>query len=144
MTAPRVQRIAAYLVCIDERDRLLLCRLTQRTGRPGAWTLPGGGVEFGEHPEAAALRELKEETGLVGRLGELLCVDSYAGPVLDEDGTELEMHRIRLVYRADVDDAPLRHEVGGTSDLAQWFSRAETEQLDLVEVGLLGMRLAWV
>ena len=45
------QRVAAYVVCTDAEDRLLLCRLTALTARPGAWTLPGGGVEFGEHPE---------------------------------------------------------------------------------------------
>ena len=28
-------------------------------GRVGAWTLPGGGLEFGEHPDAAAVRELE-------------------------------------------------------------------------------------
>jgi 8-oxo-dGTP diphosphatase len=30
----------------------------------GYWALPGGKIEFGEHPEETALRELKEESGL--------------------------------------------------------------------------------
>ena len=57
-------------------SRLLLCRLSDITERPGWWTLPGGGIDFGEHPEAGALRELHEETGLIGRIVELLAVDS--------------------------------------------------------------------
>jgi len=46
----RVQRVAAYNVCVDDADRLLLCRLSGITEAPGSWTLPGGGIDFGEHP----------------------------------------------------------------------------------------------
>jgi ADP-ribose pyrophosphatase YjhB (NUDIX family) len=144
VTPPRVQRIAAYVVCTDDQDRLLLCRLTQLTNRPGAWTLPGGGVEFGEHPEAAALRELEEETGLTGKLGALVGVSSTTGPVRDEEGATFEMHRIRLLYRADITGGTMRFEVGGSTDRAQWFARQDIDGLDLVEVGILGARLAWV
>ena len=38
------QRVAAYNVCLDERSRLLMCRLSDITERPGFWTLPGGGM----------------------------------------------------------------------------------------------------
>jgi ADP-ribose pyrophosphatase YjhB (NUDIX family) len=135
--------VASYVVCTDEEQRLLLCRLTELTNRPGWWTLPGGGVEFGEHPEAAALRELDEETGLKGRLGELLCVDSMTGPVRADDGANIEMHRIRFVYAAKIVGGELRHETGGTSDRAQWFTQPECAEIDLADVASLGVRLAW-
>ena len=48
----------------DDEGRILLARLSAIEVDVGAWTLPGGGVDFGEHPDAAAIRELEEETGL--------------------------------------------------------------------------------
>lgn len=45
--------------------------------RAGAWCLPAGFMEFGETPEACALRELEEETGIRGRLLRLFGV--YTG-----------------------------------------------------------------
>lgn len=36
----------------------------ERTDTPGAWQMPQGGIDRGETPEAAALRELEEETGV--------------------------------------------------------------------------------
>jgi 8-oxo-dGTP pyrophosphatase MutT (NUDIX family) len=75
----RVTRVAAYAVCADERRRILLCRIAPGStrDRDGWWTLPGGGVDHGEHPSDAVLRELREETGLAGEVVELLEVDSW-------------------------------------------------------------------
>ena len=67
------RRAAAYVVCRDEADRLLLTRFVS-AGHPdsGMWTLPGGGMDWGESAEAAAHRELAEETGLTATLGSVL------------------------------------------------------------------------
>ena len=138
----RVQRVAAYNVCLDAHERLLLVRLSGLTERPGSWTLPGGGIEFGEHPEDAARRELLEETGLEGQIVELLAVDSIAHPIL-VDGAPHDYHSVRIVYRTDVADRALRDEVGGSTDRAAWCTPGAIDALPLVEMGRLGVRLAY-
>ncbi len=138
----RVQRVAAYNVCVDAQHRLLVCRLSSITEAAGSWTLPGGGVEFGEHPEQTALRELREETGLHGHIVELLTVDSIRRRATDADG-EHDYHAVRIVYRTDADAGELKHEAFGSTDLAAWCTRAELDALQLVEMGKLGVRLAY-
>jgi 8-oxo-dGTP diphosphatase len=67
--------------------------LLVRRGRPpslGAWSLPGGAQELGETAEAAARRELAEETGLV--VGPLLLVANVDSIHRDPDG------RVRYHY----------------------------------------------
>jgi ADP-ribose pyrophosphatase YjhB (NUDIX family) len=63
-------------VLLHERGQVLLVR-RRYDPRAGAWCLPAGFMEYGETPRHCALRELREETGLRGRLGDLFGV--YAG-----------------------------------------------------------------
>ena len=58
------RRIAAYGLCRDDEGRVLLVRASERSANAGRWFLPGGGVEHGEHPADAVVREFAEETGL--------------------------------------------------------------------------------
>jgi 8-oxo-dGTP diphosphatase len=136
------QRIAAYNVIINEQGQLLLVRLSDMTEAPGAWTLPGGGIDFGEHPEAGAIRELSEETGLRGRIVELLTVDSAHHMSHDAQG-QYDYHSVRIVYRTEVESAALVHETDESTDMAQWFSFEELDEITLVAMGALGARYAF-
>src|ERR1043165_5710521 len=60
----RITRPAAYGLLWRD-GKVLLCRTSPGHLGVGRWTLPGGGIVFGEAPEAGAIREVEEETGLI-------------------------------------------------------------------------------
>ena len=67
--------LGAFAVISDERGRVLVCR---RRDKP-LWNLPGGGVQAGEMPDEAAIRETLEETGLEVRIDRLTGVYGKVG-----------------------------------------------------------------
>jgi 8-oxo-dGTP diphosphatase len=61
---PWVSRPASRLVCLDPDDRILLLHWRDPMDGFQLWEPPGGGVEAGETPYDAVVREWREETGL--------------------------------------------------------------------------------
>ncbi len=53
------------LLADDDGKHILLKRSMNSKGNPGKWELPGGKVDDGESLEAALVREVEEETGLI-------------------------------------------------------------------------------
>jgi 8-oxo-dGTP diphosphatase len=96
-TCPRCGFIAyrnpapACGVLITRNGRVLLARRAHEP-RLGAWGIPAGFMEYGEHPETTAVREVREETGLVVKLRGLFGV--YAGR--DDPRTRA----VLILYRA--------------------------------------------
>ncbi len=135
-------RVAAYAV-VERRGKLLLTHW--RRGHLHGWTLPGGGLEPGEDPRDAVVREVLEETGLEARVGKLIGVDSRV-MVREEvpEGTDPELHTIRIIYRATVKDGPLRNEVGGSSDEARWVSIRDVKGLRTLSLVQAAMRMAGI
>jgi 8-oxo-dGTP pyrophosphatase MutT (NUDIX family) len=66
VNAEPIIRPAVRVLLLDPRDRVLLVHHVDPETGLEWWGAPGGGIRPGESPEAAALRELAEETGLVG------------------------------------------------------------------------------
>lgn len=124
---PRRQRVAAYAVVLRQRAgtvEILLSRLAPRISRGEMWTLPGGGVDHGEDPRDALVREIHEETGLAAAIGERARVYSAHMPRAPRDGQLVDAHAIRIVYDGWVaPDAPAPRVVevdGSTVDAAWW------------------------
>lgn len=67
MSASRLLLVAACAL-IDADGRILLSQRPPGKSLAGLWEFPGGKVEPGETPEAALIRELQEELGIVTRV----------------------------------------------------------------------------
>lgn len=131
-------RVAAYAVCLEE-DRLLLARYVSPDGAQRHWTLPGGKIEHTEDPFDAVVREVAEETGYQIEVEQLLGVDSRPRHVEWGSSGGTELHSMGIFYRVRVTGGELRHEIGGSTDLAQWIPAAEVPRLEravVIDVGL--------
>jgi 8-oxo-dGTP diphosphatase len=107
VSAP-VPTVAVGLVARDRHGRLLLVRRGNPPAK-GSWSLPGGRVEAGETLAEAAARELREETGLVARIGEVAGVVERIGEGYHYVIADLwaELDDPEPVAASDVDDAIL-------------------------------------
>jgi 8-oxo-dGTP diphosphatase len=79
--APTTPLLTVDVVVLLADDRVVLVR---RRNPPPGWAIPGGFVDVGEPVEAAAVREIREETGLAVTLTDLLGV--YSDPRRDPRG----------------------------------------------------------
>jgi ADP-ribose pyrophosphatase YjhB (NUDIX family) len=107
--------------------KVLLVRRGNEPGR-GKWSLPGGRIRFGERSEEAALREMREETGLEVRLRRVVdVVDVFWR---SERGELLE-HFVIVDFEAEVIGGELRPADDALD--ARWFSPEELKGLEMTE-----------
>uniref|UniRef100_UPI0030EDA008 NUDIX hydrolase n=1 Tax=Aquipuribacter hungaricus TaxID=545624 RepID=UPI0030EDA008 len=113
-----VTRLAAYALLHPSADdgpgdRVVLVEASRRSDLAGRWFLPGGGVDHGEHPDEAVVREVAEETGLQVRP---VALRQVLTDVLDLPHRGVRLHTVRLVYDVEVLGGTLRTEVDGSSE----------------------------
>jgi 8-oxo-dGTP diphosphatase len=101
------------LATTDERPRVLLIR-RKRDPFAGRWALPGGFVDVNEALDAAARRELHEETGLDVKHIEQM--HAFGDPGRDPRG-----HVVSVVYLARVDRAHFQPVAADDAAEAKWF-----------------------
>jgi 8-oxo-dGTP diphosphatase len=125
----KIRRVGAYGLFRDGQGRVLLARNSDASEFPGLWGLPGGGVEQGEHPDDAVVREFREETGFEVRVAGLRLVTSDVARLPSSGDLE---HTDRIIYDVVPYGGNLRNEVGGTTDLVDWAGPAELESWPLM------------
>jgi ADP-ribose pyrophosphatase YjhB (NUDIX family) len=141
--APGRTRLGAYSICLDDEGRILLARLSAIEVDVGAWTLPGGGVDFGEHPDAAAVRELQEETGLDGEIEEVAGIFSHVYRSSRFAGGG-DLHFLGIVYRMRILGGELRDEIDGSTDTSAWFAPEDLAGIRLVELAAYAVGLTYL
>lgn len=116
------QRAAAYAVVISDRG-LLATTFSALTAAGGRWGLPGGGIDPGEQPADAAVREVHEETSQDVEAEGLAYVDTDHWIGRSPRGVIEDYHAVRLVYRArcPAPTDPVVLDVGGTTETARWI-----------------------
>src|SRR5260370_13865337 len=123
---PEIPLVGVGAIIIEDSRVLLVKRA--HPPLQAQWSIPGGVLEVGELVREAAVREAREETGLIVETGELLGVYDR---VLRNSDQRVQYHYVLIDF--------LCHRVGGelvaASDAAEvcWFTREGLPALNLAE-----------
>ncbi|MCA0306125.1 MAG: NUDIX domain-containing protein [Actinobacteria bacterium] len=115
------QRLAAYGIVLSERG-LLATQFSDRTAVPGLWGLPGGGIDPGESPSRALVREVVEESGQELEISHLLDIQTDHWIGRSPSRVVEDFHAVRIIYAASCPTPtdPVVHDHGGTTAAAAW------------------------
>ena len=130
---PRLRRATVRLLVVDPDGRMLLFRDSDPNLDGSWWITPGGGIDPGETEAAAAVRELREETGheigghqLVGPLARRRVLHGYTDRVLDQD----DVFYLVRTPAFEVSTAGYTEEEKVTMLGHRWWTRAELATTD--------------
>ncbi len=119
MTSTQQFPILAASICLRRGSDVLLVQRGKEPGL-GKWAFPGGKVKWGETAAAAALRELREESGLTATIGPLIGLYDIIHP---------NFHFAIACYFASAPQGELQ---AGTDAVdARWVHIAELSSLPL-------------
>ena len=134
-----IHRVVSKVVIINPRGEVLMAKVS-RGFFTGCWTLPGGFVDYGEHPREAAVREALEELGLVIEIPNPLNSQDKMGD--GEDGAIVQakifndegINWVSFTYKCNTDlggqeICPKDDEI----EEARWFTKEEALRVAVSE-----------
>lgn len=130
-------RVGVYCAIVKDGALLLAHLRTSHYGRDFGWSLPGGGIEPYETVEECAIREVREETGLTIRLGQVLRVRTFtAEPAERIDSGEhvVPLVNVQIIFEAHVTGGELRNERAGSTDHVAWVPIADIPNMHRVSL----------
>lgn len=102
------RRGAAGITCVaDTTGRIFLMRRSPLVKEPGVWSCPAGGIDRGEDPLKAAVRELWEEAG-------------YGGPLVILEGGRVRRRKSPFFHFVAVVPSQFRPTLNWENDAAAW------------------------
>lgn len=108
---------SAVVFNIETKEFLVLRRADSKEEHPGLWEFPGGYVEKDESPRDAAIRELKEETGII------------AEPIRTGDSGEIDDLKVTpFLFAVDSNEVELSKE----HTEFRWIEQSGLEKLDTI------------
>ena len=119
-----IQRVSVSGIIIDQQKILVVRRAKSEKFFPGFYEFPGGKVEFGENPENAVVREVKEETGLTAEIVKIVTVRSY----LSKNDTQ---HNIELFYNLKLQKDRNQIVLSKEHDAYLWVDKTNLDATEL-------------
>lgn len=113
----KIQELNVYVI-VRNGDKILFLKR-----KDGLWELPGGGVEWGEEPEQAARRELREETGLAAETPLVFVGITSAVYKKGED----DKHSVYIVYETKVEKNNVI--ISGEHEEYRWLNKTEAKYM---------------
>lgn len=144
------QRIGAYGVLTRQhggRTQLLLTRISPTDYGAGMWTLPGGGIDHGEHPDDAVVREVYEETSLRVTVRNVVTVTNLHILGRNRQGVLEDFQGVGIIYLVDAADGTdlddLRVvEADSSTDLVEWVDLERAADRELTNVAKAALTIA--
>jgi ADP-ribose pyrophosphatase YjhB (NUDIX family) len=123
-----IHRVVSKVI-IQNREQMILMAKVKRGFFTGCWTLPGGFVDYGEHPRKGAVREVLEELGInieiSDKFGESGEVINGENEVIIQQSifTSEGINWLSFTYRCDL-DVPIQEIILKEDEIeeARWFT----------------------